>query len=38
MLPLLIQPIVENSITHGLEEKIGDCHISIKTQALIRIL
>ncbi|MBF9016736.1 sensor histidine kinase [Oceanispirochaeta sp. M2] len=31
MLPLLIQPIVENSISHGLEDKIGDCHISIQT-------
>lgn len=31
MLPLLIQPIVENSITHGLEDKIGNCDISIHT-------
>ena len=31
MLPLLIQPIVENSISHGLEDKIGECHVSIQT-------
>ncbi len=30
VLPLLLQPIVENAFIHGLEKKIGHGHISIK--------
>ncbi|MBD8071145.1 sensor histidine kinase [Bacillus sp. PS06] len=31
---LTIQPMIENAIQHGLEEIIGECHISVKLEAI----